>query len=203
MRKAMTVMAAAALATAPAWAYKLVVHGKPVAVAKSPMTVQPAIDWNRMQARPGRNAESWTLDGMALNEVTFYGGIADGVALFKEVDKKDKPLPRFSATMLAPDIGQLFEQSYRLAGGSSLFSIDGIAPAKFAGEPGFRFSYSFTQAADEVRRRGEAAGAVIGGRLYMITYEAPAIHYYDRNLADARALVATARIPGPSVKVGG
>jgi hypothetical protein len=104
--------------------------------------------------------------------------------------------------MLAPDIAQMFEASYRLAGGSTLFQINGIEPAKFAGEPGFRFSYSFALQTDEVRRRGEATGAVIGGKLYMITFEAPAIHYYDRNLADYRALVATARVPGPSVKVG-
>lgn len=195
-------LASAALVAAPAWAYKMVTHGTVVAVAKSPMTVTPAIDWNRQQSRPGRNAESWTLDGLSLNEVTFYGGIADDQTLFKEVDKKDKPLPHFSKSMLAPDIAQLFEQSYRLAGGSSLFQIDGIAPARFAGENGFRFQYSFALQNDEVRRRGEATGTVVGGKLYMMTWEAPAIHYYDRNLADYRALVATARIPGPSVRVG-
>ena len=202
MNKLKVALVGAALIAAPAWAYKLAPAGKPVAVAKSPMTVQPPIDWNRMNSRPGRNAEAWTLDGMPLNEVTFYGGIDQDQTLFKEVAKKEKPLPRFSRTMLAPDIAQMFEASYRLAGGSTLFQIDGIEPAKFAGEPGFRFSYSFTLQTDEVRRRGEAAGAVIGGKLYMITYEAPAIHYYDRNLAHYRALVGTAKVPGPSVKVG-
>lgn len=202
MNKVMVAAAAVALAAGPAAAYKLVTHGRAVAVAKSPMTVAPTIDWNRMQARPGRNAESWTLDGLSLNEVTFYGAIPDGQALFKEVDKKDKPLPRFAGTMLAPDVAQLFEQSYRLAGGSSLFSIDGIEPARFADNPGFRFTYSFTLQTDEVRRRGEATGGIVGGKLYMITFEAPAIHYYDHDLANYRALVTTARIPGPSVRVG-
>lgn len=202
MNRILVALAGAALVAAPAWAYKLVPHGKAVSVAKSPITVQPAIDWNKMNARPGRNAEAWTLDGMPLNEVTFYGGIALDQTLFKEVNKTDKPLPRFAATMLAPDIAQMFEASYRLAGGSTLFQIDGIEPAKFAGEPGFRFTYSFTLQTDEVRRRGEAAGAVIGGKLYMISFEAPVIHYYDRNLAVYRSLVATARVPGPLVKVG-
>lgn len=202
MRKTVTAVAALALASAPAWAYKLVEHARPVTVAKSTLTVTPAIDWNRAQQRPGRNAEAWTLDGLSLNEMTFYGGIAADQTLFKEVDKKEKPLPRFAATMLPTDVALLFEQSYRIAGGSTLFAIDGIEPARFADNPGFRFRYSFTLQGDEVRRKGEAAGTIVGGKLYLIAYEAPAIYYFDRNLGDYRALVATARIPGPSVKVG-
>lgn len=200
MKKAV-VLAAVVLAATPVGAYKLVEHAKAVTVAKSTLTVTPAIDWNRAQARPGRNAEAWTLDGLSLNEVTFYGAIPADQTLFKEVDKKEKPLPRFAANMLATDVAQLFEQSYRIAGGSTLFQVDAIEPARFADNPGFRFRYSFTLRGDEVRRQGEAAGAIVGGKLYLIAYEAPAIHYFAHNLADYRALVATARIPGPSVKV--
>lgn len=194
MRKMMAAAAAAALAATPVLAYKLVPHGGAVQVAKSALTVTPAIDWNRMQARPGRNAEAWTLDGLALNELTFYGGIEDGKTLFREVDKKDKPLPRFSATMLAPDVVQLFGSSYRLAGGSALFEVRRVEPATFAGAPGFRFGYAFTLEGDKVKRLGEATGAIVGGKLYMVTYEAPAIHYFERNLADYRAIAASARL---------
>lgn len=184
----------AALIAAPALAYRLVPQGIPIAVAKSALTVVPAIDWNRMQKRPGRNAESWTLDGMPLNELTFYGGIADNEALFREPNRRDRPLPRFAATMLVPDVVQLFESSYRLAGGSALFTVDGVGPATFAGRPGFRFGYRFVVQGEDVRRRGEATGAIIAGRLYMITYEAPIIHYYAKNLEDFRAVAATARL---------
>lgn len=185
---------AAALCAMPALAYKLAPQGRAVAVAKSALSVTPAIDWNRMNRRPGRNAESWTLDGMPLNELTFYGGITDNQALFNEVDKRDKPLPRFSANMLAPDVVQLFESSYRLAGGTALFTVDSVAPATFAGQPGFRFAYTFTQQSDEVTRKGEATGTIVGGRLYLVTYEAPALHYFARNMADYRAVVASARL---------
>jgi hypothetical protein len=183
-------------------AYKLVTHGVRVPVAKSAMTIAPPTDWNRQQSRPGRNAEAWTLDGMPLNEVTFYGGISNDQTLFKEVNKKEKPLPRFATTMLATDVVQLFEASYRLAGGSALFSVDGVEPATFAGNRGFRFRYSFTLEGEEVKRIGEATGAIVGGKLWMITYEAPAIHYFERNLADYRAIVASAQLPGPTVTVG-
>src|SRR5438034_4846731 len=87
---------------------KLMAKGREVIVAKSDLSVTPPIDWNRMGARPGRNAESWTLDGLSLNDLTFYGGIANDTPLFRDARKKTDPLPRFSATMLAPDVAQLF-----------------------------------------------------------------------------------------------
>jgi hypothetical protein len=174
------VLAAIGLSGSAFAGYKLMASGKSVAVAKSGLTVTPSTAWNKLGARPGRNAESWTIDGLSLNDMTFYGGIANDQTLFREVDKKNKPLPRFSSTMLLPDIASLFESSYRIAAGTSLFSVDSIEPAKFSGSDGFSFSYSFTVQDEEVARKGLARGAIIGGKLYMVTYEAPKIHYFDR-----------------------
>lgn len=183
------------LAATPVLAgYKLMPNGAAVAVAKSTLTVTPSRDWNRLGARPGRHAETWTIDGLSLNDLTFYGGIADDKPLFREVNRKDEPLPRFSATMLLHDIAQLFEGSYRVALGTSLFSIDAIEPATFAGRPGFRFAYAFALQGEEVKRKGEATGAIVDGRLYLISYEAPAIHFFERDLAAFRALAATAKL---------
>jgi hypothetical protein len=183
------------IAASPAAArFKLMPAGSAVTVAKSGLTITPDRAWNREGSRPGRNAESWTLDGLGLNDMTFYGGIADGKTLFREVDKKDWPLPRFSATMLAPDIAALFEGSYRVAAGTALVTIDSIAPARFAGHDGFRFTYRFTLEGEEVRRLGEATGAVIDGRLYLVSFEAPEIFYFARDVAAFRAAVQTARV---------
>jgi hypothetical protein len=185
----------AILVAAPVYAgYKLVAQGMPTAVGKSTLTVTPARQWNRLGQRVGRNAETWTLDGSQLNDVTFFGGIANDTTLFKDSQKRDRPLPRFASSMLAPDVAQLFEGSYRVALGTSLMSIDSIEPAQFAGNQGFKFTYSFTIQGEEVRRKGEAHGAIIGGKLYLITYEAPQIHYYDRDIGAYRDLVATARV---------
>lgn len=195
MRTSITLaLAAVSLAVAaPAVAgFKLMPAGKPVMVAKSGLTITPANDWNKLGARPGRNAESWTLDGLTLNDLTFYGGIPDDKPLFREVSKKLAPLPRFSKTMLAPDIAQLFESSYRVANQTSLMSIDAIEPASFAGTQGFRFRYTYTRQGEEVRRLGEATGAVVSGKLYMVTFEAPAIHYFDRDIEHSRRVAASA-----------
>ena len=175
-------------------AYKLMPAGVAVTVAKSGLTVSPGQPWNRLGGRVGRNAESWTLDGLALNDVTFYGGIADNKTLFRELDKRERPLPRFAATMLIPDVVQFFEASYRVANGTSLMAIDSLEPATFAGQPGFRFRYNFTVQNEEVKRLGEARGAIVGGRLYMITFEAPVIYYFNRDIAAFRQIAESARI---------
>ncbi|WP_375422644.1 hypothetical protein [uncultured Sphingomonas sp.] len=187
-------MLAIASIAAPALSYSLVSAGRAILVAASPMSVAPAISWNRIPERPGRHAERWTLDGAGLNAVTFYAGIKSGMALFRKVDRHSRPLPRFSASMLSTDVVQFFESSYRVAGGSVSFTVDDLAPAQFAGRPGFRFGYSFTQEDDGVRRKGEATGGVIDGRLYLITYEAPAIHYFAYSLGDYRTIVGSARL---------
>lgn len=161
----------------------LVVPGQKRLVAKSTLSITPASEWNRLGARPGRYAETWTLDGDLLNDVTFYGGIGADKTLFREVDKRNRPLPRVSATMLATDIPALLESSYRIALGTPLMTIDSVEPAPFAGRPGIRFTYSFTRQGDMVKRLGEGRGAMIGGQLYMITYEAPALYYFARSLA--------------------
>jgi hypothetical protein len=167
--------------------------GIPIAVAKSTLTVTPDQAWNK-GARPGRLSEAWTLDGLSINELTFYGGILDNTTLFREVNKTTAPLPRFSKTMLAPDVVQWFESSYRIAGHTSLMAIDSVEPATFAGNQGFKFTYSFALQ-DEVKRKGEARGAIIGGKLYMITFEAPRIHYFDRDLASFYKIADSATFP--------
>ena len=172
---------------------KLIPAGQRIAVAKSAMTVMPGVEWNKLAERPGRNSESWTQDGDELNELTFYGGIEPGKPLFREVDKKNQPLPKVSASMLITDIPVLLENSYRIALSAASVEIDGIAPIEFAGSKGVRFTYTFSKQNETLQRRGEARGAVVGGKLYLVTYEAPSLYYYDRSAAAARMVADSVR----------
>ena len=193
IRISFAVAAIALGCTTPALAgNSLIAKGQKVAVAKSPLTVTPDHEWNKMGARPGRNSETWTLDGDGLNDVTFYGGIENDRTLFREVSKKTKPLPRFAATMLLTDIPTLFENSYSIALDTQLMKIDGVTPTTFLGTKGVHFTYSFSRPDEEVRRKGEASAAIIGGKLFMISFEAPNVYYFDRDIAGYRAIVASA-----------
>lgn len=200
LKKAVSVLIVPALlmCAAPASAGNtLIAKGQSVAVAKSALMILPDREWNKMGARPGRNSETWTLDGDGLNDVTFYGGIETDRTLFREVSKRVKPLPRFSATMLLTDIPALLENSYRIALATPLMTIESVAPCTFVGARGVTFTYSFTRPNEDVRRKGEGYAAIIAGKLYMATFEAPDIYYYDRDIAGFRALVASARIGAP------
>ena len=194
-------LAALILAAAPfAWAgqFRLITAGQQVTVANSDLEVTPSQDWNHLGSRVGRNAESWTMDGLSLDDVTFYGGIVNDETLFKERNKKDKPLPKFSSTMLPPDVVQMFEESYRIANDTSVFSVDKVEPTKFLGASGFRFEYAFTSK-DEVERKGVGTAAIVGGKLYMITYEAPVIYYFAKYV-DAYGKIADSGVLAPPAK---
>ncbi len=198
-RKVWLGLALAALVAAPVYAAgRLKTAGVPTVVAKSTLTVTPDRAWNK-GGRPGRLSEAWTLDGLSINELTFYGGILDGKTLFREADKVNAPLPKFNKTMLAPDIATLLESSYRVALGTSLMQIESIEPSTLAGSPGFKFTYSFA-VQDEVKRRGVARGAIIGDKLYLITYEAPRIHYFDRDVDSFNKIADSARFPATGKK---
>ncbi|RZM09641.1 MAG: hypothetical protein EOP67_69645 [Sphingomonas sp.] len=172
----------------------LIAAQAPVAVAKSPMTVMPDREWNKMGARPGRNSESWTIDGDGLNEVTFYGGIEADRTLFREVNKRGTPLPRFSSTMLLTDLPALLEASYRIALNTPVMTINTVVPTIFLGQKAVQFTYTYSRVDEEVRRRGDAVAAIIGGKLFMITFDAPDVFYYQRDVAAYRAIVAKAAI---------
>lgn len=205
MRKMMVLAAAAAVVVQPGAAlagWKIMPKATPVAVAKSPMTVTPGEDWNRWSTRPSKKGETWTMDGVSLNDLSFFGGVLPGEAIYKERDKKDEPLPKFDAKMLPPDIVQAVEGSYRIVLKTSLFAVDSIEPAKLAGYNGVRFTFHYTVQDEDVRRKGEGRAAIVNGQLYLITFVAPEIHYFDAGIAEARRVMDSARIPGPSVKVG-
>jgi hypothetical protein len=191
---ALAVLSVVPLATAAsANAYRE--KDKVVDVAKATFRVTPARDWNQLSIRPGRYAEIWTLDGEQLNEVTFYGGVEPGRPLVRERSRKRDPLPRFSRSMLLAELPELLERTYRVNRRIGSFAITASEPTRFLGAAGVRFGYDYVDA-DQLPRRGEASAAVIGGRLYMMTFDAPRLHYFDRSLADYRALVASAALAG-------
>jgi hypothetical protein len=166
------------------------------------MTVTPGEDWNRWSTRPSKKGETWTLDGVSLNELSFFAGVLPGEAIYRERSKKDEPLPKFDARMLPPDIVQAVEGSYRILLRTPLFAIDSQEPAKLGGHNGVRFTYHYTVQDEDVRRKGEARAAIVDGRLYLVTFAAPEIHYFDAGITEARRVMDSVRIPGPSVTVG-
>jgi hypothetical protein len=172
-------------------AHKLRLRGEAVAVAGSTVTVTPSRDWNTLSRKLGKNTETWTVDGEQLNDVTFFAGIPAGMPLVKERNKKRDPLPKFTRTTLLVEIPELLEGTHRTFKNSGSFRLLSSEPGQFLGKDGVSFTYEFIDA-DELTRRGEARATIIGGKLYMITFEAPRLNYFDAAATDFRALASSA-----------
>lgn len=195
VHRAVALVALASIATiaGPANAHKLREKGETVEVADSDVTVTPARDWNRLNGKIGKRTETWTLDGEQLNDVTFFGGIEAGNPLVKERDKKRDPLPKFTTSTLLIEVPELLEGTYRTYKDLAAFRLLNVEPGSFLGSNGVHFTYEFTDS-DQLTRKGEARAAIIEGKLYMLTFDAPRLHYFDRTLADFRALADTAKL---------
>lgn len=165
--------------------------GKTVTVAGSTLSVTPPRDWNRLDIKPGKHAETWTLDGEQLNDITFFADIGDGEPLVRERSKRREPLPKFTSSTLLVEVPELLGGTYRAYKGISKFVVTQSKPDRFLGQPGVRFAYDYTDE-DDLPRKGEGIAALIKGKLYMATFDAPRLHYYDRTVSEFRALADTA-----------
>ena len=174
--------------------YTLVSPGQ-VAVAGNTMHVTPPAAWNRAPASPlvVRNEEDWTENGPALDSLVFIGGLADGQAIAKQRRKDDQQVPVFHATMTPPEITSMIESYYRVREGARLFQTDGIAPATLFGKPALRFDYNYV-GADDVRRRGRSVAAIVDGKLYLLSLEGAASHYFESAALQFDSIVASASL---------
>ena len=55
-----------------------------------------------------------------------------------------------------------------------------------------KFTFEYAVEGTALRQRGMAAGTLVGDALYLIAYTAPSVFYYDRDLAEAEAIIASA-----------
>lgn len=185
-------------ASVPAFAeWKVLIADQSVNVAGKLLVATPKAGWNRSSARPSDRGERWTRDGLALNELTFFAAIPDGGTLYHSpFGTKDK-LPKFRSTMLATEIVELFENSNRILLNSSVFSINTVEPAKLGTHEGVRFAYSYAAQDEGLTRKGEGVAAIVEGKLYLVNFIAPEIHYFDRDIGEIRQLVATLQLRPP------
>lgn len=194
LRAVLIIALAIASATPVMAGWKLVKNTVAVKVAKSTMTVTPGEDWNRSTYRASKKGETWTLDGPGLNEVYFAAALVPGDTLYRDPNKKVKPLPLLGKNVQLTEIPEFFESSQRVAYNTSLYSVTGVEPVKFLGQDGVRFTYQFAVEGNPLEYKGVAQAALIGGKLYIICFTAPALTFYARDLAKADAIMASAKL---------
>jgi hypothetical protein len=159
------------------------------AVVADRLLVRADSAWNHVTVVGGSNVV-WTRDGLPLDVLRFWVGVADGQPLAPAA-KDQRPLT-FRAAMEPQEIVALFQGA--LSRDGSTFTLDRLEPAPFLGGPGFRFEYTLLRKADEVRLSGIGWGAVRGGQLHAITYSAPRAAFFQRHLGAARQVAESARL---------
>ena len=167
-------------------------------VGNGNMTVVPPRPWNRHRAILFDDVpavEDWTLNGPYLDGVTFITGLRSGHFMVRQRRTTDQQVPKFRSDMTPPEIAAMLESLYRVRGGAVDFHTLSIQPRAFLGTNGFQFDYEHLDD-DELWRKGRAVGAVVGGQLYLIMFDAARSHYYDAALPDFEAIVASARLRG-------
>lgn len=149
--------------------------------------------WNQFEGGLNDGVPTWTQDGFTVDALRFYVGLKDGALLAPTPSepKGSKPLA-FKAGMQPTEVVALFESLYSRDGSS--FTLDRLTPQPFAGQPGFRFEFSSVRKTDEVPLKGIGWGSVRGGELFVVTYTAPRLSFFDRHVASAEAIVKSARI---------
>lgn len=198
MKRLSAILVAAALVAAPAApalaAWKLVEAQAPVAVAKTSMKVTPGQTWNRWTAKPVKQGETWTRDGVNLNEHYLVSGLPAGMTLYRDNQKKERPLPVLSKTLDLTEIPEFYENSTRLVLGTSVFEMTAVEPAKMGTHDAVKFAFNYSVEGSPLKRKGLAMGTMVKGQLYLIAYTAPATHFFERDRAEVEAIMASVAI---------
>lgn len=151
--------------------------------------------WNQFDRVAGDSTPTWTQEGINVDALRFHVALKDGdlIAPTPSEPKGQKPLA-FKASMQPSDVVALFEAYY--SRGGSTFTLDKVSPAPFIGQQGYQFEFSSIRKTDEVQLRGIGWGAVRNGELFVITYTAPRLAFFQRGVGSATAIAKSARVSG-------
>lgn len=192
MIRLISVLAAALALSGCVTGYTLVPPA-PVKVAQGSMLVSPSIAWNKTPKGPYDivREENWTQNGPVLDSIGFIGGLPDGEAIAKQRPKDDHKVPVFRASMTPQDLVSMVESYYRIKAGATVFETTSVKPVTFLGTPAVQFNYNYV-GADEVKRRGRSVVAILNKKLYLMSLDGAAVHYFDAALPTFEAMAASA-----------
>jgi hypothetical protein len=190
-RKSIAIALALPLFLAGCAGAELMTGGKPADLGDG-VTVTPSTNWARVHA-PGMDT-FWTIDGMGLNELRYYTGIAPGKPIIDVSGMKNAEIGLYAANMLPNDIMDLLASNLAKAGNQEVHTAN-LAPAKFGAANGFRFDLNYLTK-DGLKMRGEALIAQRGGKLDVLLFVAPDEYYFAHRQPDADQLFATVQASG-------
>ncbi len=151
----------------------LVEAGKPADLGDG-VSVIPTTAWARIHA-PGMDP-LLTIDGIGLNELHYYTGIAAGKPIFSVAGVSDKEAGLYSPDMLPNDVMDLLVGNLTKSGNQDVRASN-LAPAKFGTSNGFKFDLAYVTA-NGLDMRGEVLALQHDKKLDLLLYVAPEEYYF-------------------------
>jgi hypothetical protein len=143
------------------------------------MSVKLEGAWNHISAPGMGPGETWTMEGLPLDQLLLYSGVKDGQLMHGAAPMGTKMKEySFRSSMQPDEIVAMFEGMLTRDGSS--FNLVKLEPAMFGGRKGLRFEFATTRKVDGVQLLGFGYGAVSKGELFAILYLAPRLAFYPR-----------------------
>jgi hypothetical protein len=151
-------------------------------------TVETQIAWNKSNLG---KVETWTINGLLLESVYFFKGLADGNPLFERPRgiRSEIEFPIYRDGMTANEVMEFVVDSIARAGASDV-QASKLRPMQFGSVPGFRFDLSFLTE-DGLEKSGVAAGATIEDELHLILYTGARAYYFPKYLGPVENLIGS------------
>jgi hypothetical protein len=164
------------------------------------MSVQVVGNWAAINASvvPLGGADAmWTVDGISLNRLMFFGGVEAGEPLQKTGnDENDSKLPTFRIGMTENGVMELVETTFAKSKGVARSVASNLRPRPFLGRQGFAFEVDIVNE-EQIEVRVLVAGTTVGKKLYLIYFGAPKLHFFDKEVPTVNAIIDSARLSGP------
>ena len=156
------------------------------------LTVKLEGAWNHLEAPGLGPAQTWTMEGLPIDQLLLYSGIKDGELVHaREGGGKRKDFA-FRSNMQPDEIVAMFEGMLTRDGSS--FKLVKLEPSSLGGLKGFRFEYALTRKVDNVVLSGVGYGAVSKGELFAILYMAPRLGFFARHAPQVERIARSALI---------
>ena len=150
--------------------------------------------WNHLDAPGIGPAQTWTMEGLPVDQLLIYSGIKDGELIHAQGSGRSQKTFAFRSGMEPDQIVALFQGMLTRDG--SAFKLAKLEPSTFGGLKGLRFQYTLTRREDNVVLSGVAWAAVSRGELFAILYTAPRLAFFSRHVGEVEKIAASALVKG-------
>jgi len=133
---------------------------------------------------------TYTRDGPVLGAVRASTGIKENEHLLAGQGEEKQPPYKKNLTLI--ELQQFITDSF-IAIGAEKLTVTEIRPEQFGAWQGIRAEFDFYSKAG-LKRRGLIVGAQQNDKFYYILYEAPAMHFFDKNKSEVEEIIRSVKI---------